>query len=309
MPGLVDSERPQTADRLAREHARRLRWRHVLPLLVALAVLTVSAGEIAAAFSTYAARHFAGVSRAKAESRLPLFVLLYVAAALVASLSISRFDPLRALRRLPFVVVFGAIGVAFMLLAMRVASLVAGAGGEDTVGGDPATSLDSTAGRRRPQAGTPNLAAALVDEDAAALALGRPAALAQESGGRSGSTCSYRATDGSAQLTVAVREGVPRAFDSRLEKRGELVAGLGDRAYLGEQGLWVSANGWLLILARERTGRPLERDSLVEAARRAVDRLPTGPLERHQTDRELLRGTGKSVVGALRFLAGGRNRA
>jgi hypothetical protein len=163
-------------------------------------VLVVSAGEIAAAFSTYAAHHFAGVSRAKAESRLPLFLVVYLGAAAVASLAISRFAPARALRRFPLVVVFGAVGVAAMLAAFWIGAHSAGAGDGSAQGGDGGPSADeATKPKRSPRPSRPTLASALADEELAALALGGyVTGPSRSTDRRMGSTCSYEGEDGSA---------------------------------------------------------------------------------------------------------------
>lgn len=252
---------------------RRLRWRHVLLLALALIAMTACGIGIAGAFWSHAAKELA-TSRHRLRELLPALIAGYVFAGLFAAWAWARFNPRGMALRLPVVLVLGAVGIA-VLLVSTVVHLAGGHGGDsggtNYEGGAP----DST--DTRTESPPPTLASSLVHPEEAAAILGTPVGAPDVSGRtllRASSHCRYRATDRSGSLTVMVRELPRRARAERMLDQGQPVADLGDRAAFAHGGLWVLVGSWLLTLSAYRRGaEAIDEKALISAARRAVSLL------------------------------------
>jgi hypothetical protein len=237
---------------LASLQRRRLGWWWLSVLAVSLVTMSACAGGLIADLSPTTSHRLHDPS-GNAHHTVAVWTALYFAAALVASAATVRFDLRRVPRRLPFVVVLGSIGIVLLLIG-RVALHGLTAGGDSATGGDGPEANDR---------GTPqrpgSLAATLFHPEELADVLG--AAADPVPTGRRRCASTYRARQGPGTLTLAV-QARPRRLD--------------DGSFASGNALWCASGEWRLALAGiDREGRPLDRASLTELARRGAARLPS----------------------------------
>lgn len=169
-PPGSDAGLRETVAALAASTRRRLRWRHLLPLIASLLVMTICAVGIAGSLSGSFA-HRLGTTRHSLSDLRPALVAAYVGAALVAAWAWARFDILRAAIRVQLLLAFGAVGIVLLL---------AGAWLEQQTAGSCSGSARGTESIKRSPGSEPlpqqprSLASALVDGDEAAAILGAP---------------------------------------------------------------------------------------------------------------------------------------
>jgi hypothetical protein len=280
----AEAQRRDLIAAIAAAEDARLAWRHVFALCAALTPMTLCAIGITGAVWPVAARQLS-TTPAHLRGFLPLFVAMYLLAALFAAWAWARFDLTGAAHRLPRVLVFGAVGV-FALLAIP---WLQGGGAGGYAAGIPGdigeavtrTSVEQSAPGRpllqRPSAVPTTLASALVSPDEAAAIVGAPVGLAEVPRRfliRGGSFCRYRTLDRQTALTIVVK---PRAGDlpQQLLRKGEPIAGLGERAVASDRAVVVEAHGWRVMMSiYRRKHRAIERPPLIDGAKRAIARLP-----------------------------------
>jgi hypothetical protein len=261
----LDLERRAAVAALVERAQRRLRARHWFVLVVALLVVTGCGVGVAGSFWGYAARQLAA-SRHTLRELLPLFVVGYICAGLLAAWAWARFDLRRAVLRAPVVLAFGAVGI-LLLLGSHFVHLA----GADAQGGDARDDRDMSS---EPQPPPTTLAGTLVDHDEATAMLGVPVGPPIVHARRRASTCRYTACDRSATLEVMVRQVPRRMGAEQLFRRGDPLPGLGDAAATVDGGVWVLSGEWFLALqVSRRDGRPADKTRLIEGARRALDLL------------------------------------
>jgi hypothetical protein len=224
----AEGQRATEIARLAAAQRRRLRWRHLIPLGVAVAAMALCA-----------------VGLVRSASLAPELVAGYLVAAVAAAFCLGRFHAGAALRRLPLVILLGAVGVLVAVFASALSDLPGAEGGSPT---------RETGRWRRPA----NLACLLVTEDDAERILGTPVTPPAVVGAalvRSASVCRYRARDRSATLMVVVRDGPPWRSAAH--------------------GTWLTSGDWSVGLrVARRSGGPAPSEQLDDLARRVAARLP-----------------------------------
>jgi hypothetical protein len=267
--------------RLASLQRRRLNWRQLTVLALALVTMSVCASGIIADLSPTTS-HRLHDPTGNTHATLAVWAAVYLGAALAAAAANARFDLGCGLGRLPLVLVVGSVGILVFLVG-RVALHGLTGGGESAAGGDGPDANDSGAHAAKTPRGPASLAAALFEPGELTAALGAPADPAASAGRSGRNTCSstYRAREGSGSLTVVIRARPRRLSPARAES----IIGLGDAAFAYRHTLWCSISDWALIVAgTTRGGEPLDQESLIALARAALARLPT-PAEIAQYER------------------------
>src|SRR5438132_10669961 len=180
MATVVDSR--ESILPLAARQRRRLAWRHLLPLALALLAMLVSVVGIGETIWP-GFRDLVGDRPDTVSARWQVWAEVYVGASVLASLAATRFNVRLALQRLPLVIVLGAIGVAAFLVLWIGSRFLLARGDSSSQGGSPdaAPSADEEVSPRpRPPR---NLAAALLTPAEAELVLGKRLAPPMTGGG------------------------------------------------------------------------------------------------------------------------------
>lgn len=175
-----------------------------------------------------------GAPLATAATPLLLAAIAYLPAAYLTAFGYTHLNPIRAALYLPLAAVVGVLALALIAITGGAAGAVS-------------TRLEG----ETEAAPRPNLAAALITSDDAAMVLGSPAGPPGQTHGFGSrvSSCEVHAANGHGYVELKVLQGpgVPQLVE-RYQERGTRVADLGDEAYLGKRELVIRVADTMLEL-------------------------------------------------------------